>query len=48
MKLHEKKIRETWGDQIYQEYDRYLSTCVRGFANHWASDVQMKLKKIEV
>jgi cyclopropane-fatty-acyl-phospholipid synthase len=48
MRLHEKKIRETWGDQVYQEYDRYLSTCVKGFANHWASDVQMKLKKIDI
>ena len=48
MKIHEKKIRAEWGDQVFQEYDRYLSTCVKGFANHWASDVQMKLKKIEV
>jgi cyclopropane-fatty-acyl-phospholipid synthase len=48
MRLHEKKIRETWGDQVFQEYDRYLSTCVKGFANHWASDVQMKLKKIDI
>ena len=48
MKAHEKKIRAEWGDQVFQEYDRYLSTCVKGFANHWASDVQMKLKKIDV
>ena len=48
MKIHEKKIRAEWGDQVFQEYDRYLSTCVKGFANHWASDVQMKLKKIDV
>lgn len=48
LKLNEKRIREEWGDQVYQEYDRYLSTCVRAFANHWSSDVQMKLKKIEI
>jgi len=46
MKTHEKKIRETWGDQVFDDYDRYLSTCVRAFANHWSSDVQMKLRHI--
>ncbi|MFO0630208.1 MAG: class I SAM-dependent methyltransferase [Polyangiales bacterium] len=48
MRLHEKKIRETWGDQVFDDYDRYLSTCVRAFANHWSSDVQMKLRHIDV
>jgi cyclopropane-fatty-acyl-phospholipid synthase len=43
-KLHEKEIRAKWGDTIYNNYDRYLSTCVRAFANHWSSDVQFKLK----
>ena len=46
MRLHEKTIRERWGDQVFDDYDRYLSTCVRGFANHWSSDVQMKLRHI--
>lgn len=44
--LHEKTIREQWGDQVFVDYDRYLSTCVRAFANHWSSDVQMKLRRI--
>ena len=48
MKLHEKDIRAQYGDKTFDEYDRYLSTCVRGFANHWASDVQMKLKHIVI
>lgn len=48
MKLHEKEIRAQWGDQVFDDYDRYLSTCVRAFAAHWSSDVQMKLKKIDV
>ncbi|MFT5459466.1 MAG: hypothetical protein ACI9K2_005977, partial [Myxococcota bacterium] len=26
--------------------DRYLDTCVRGFAAHWSSDVQMKLRRV--
>lgn len=46
MRLHEKVIRERWGSQLFDDYERYLSTCVRGFANHWSSDVQMKLRHI--
>jgi len=48
MRMHEKDIRARWGDQVFDDYDRYLSTCVRGFANHWSSDVQMKLRHIDV
>ncbi len=48
MRVHERAIRERWGDQVFDDYDRYLSTCVRAFANHWSSDVQMKLRHIDV
>ncbi len=46
LRLHESDIRAKWGDQVFEDYDRYLSTCVRAFENHWSSDVQMKLRKI--
>jgi len=46
MRAHEAHIRETWGDQLFDDYDRYLDTCVRAFANQWSSDVQMKLRKV--
>jgi cyclopropane-fatty-acyl-phospholipid synthase len=46
MRQHEAAIRERWGDQLFTDYDRYLSTCVRAFENHWSSDVQMKLRRI--
>ncbi|MBX2800374.1 MAG: class I SAM-dependent methyltransferase [Myxococcales bacterium] len=46
MQVHEAAIREKWGDQVYDDYDRYLSTCVRAFDNHWSGDVQMKLRRI--
>lgn len=46
MRLHEAYIRERWGSQLFDDYERYLDTCVRGFANHWSSDVQMKLRRI--
>jgi cyclopropane-fatty-acyl-phospholipid synthase len=44
MRAHEATIRERWGDKVFDDYDRYLSTCVRAFANEWSSDVQMKLR----
>lgn len=46
LQLHEKEIRERWGDRVYDDYDRYLGTCVRAFARHWSSDVQMKLLRV--
>lgn len=47
LRMHEKTIREQWGDQVFIDYDRYLSTCVRAFANRWSGDVQMKLRRVE-
>jgi len=48
MREHEDHIRATWGDQLFDDYDRYLDTCVRGFdvANMWCGDVQMKLVRV--
>jgi cyclopropane-fatty-acyl-phospholipid synthase len=48
LRMNEKVIREKWGDPVFVDYDRYLSTCVRAFAAHWSSDVQMKLRHIDV
>jgi len=44
--LHEDKIRAEWGDQVYDDYDRYLNACVRQFRLHYSGDVQMKLRRI--
>jgi cyclopropane-fatty-acyl-phospholipid synthase len=46
LRANEVAIRERWGSQVFDDYDRYLSTCVRAFDNHWSSDVQMKLRAI--
>ncbi|MCA9531100.1 MAG: class I SAM-dependent methyltransferase [Myxococcales bacterium] len=46
MRSHEATIRDRWGDQLFDDYERYLSTCVRAFDRHWSSDVQMKLRRI--
>lgn len=45
-RANEQLIRDKWGDRVYEDYDRYLSTCVRAFDAHWSSDVQMKLRQI--
>jgi cyclopropane-fatty-acyl-phospholipid synthase len=44
LQMHETTIRDRWGNTVYNDYVRYLSTCVQGFANEWSSDVQMKLR----
>jgi cyclopropane-fatty-acyl-phospholipid synthase len=46
MRMHEEYIRKTWGDELYDDYERYLDTTVRGFAALWSSDVQMKLVRV--
>jgi len=46
LRAHEATIRARFGDQVFDDYDRYLSTCVRAFDNHWSSDVQLKLRHI--
>lgn len=32
------------GENVWNNYERYLSTCVKAFASHYSSDVQMKLR----
>ena len=52
MRLNKEKIMASgWGgklmsngETVWVNYERYLSTCVKAFANHWSSDVQMKLR----
>ncbi len=48
LQLHEKTIIMDYGQKTYDDYVRYLSTCVRAFKNHWSSDVQMKLRHIVI
>lgn len=47
LRANEGVIREKWGNQVFDDYDRYLRTCVKAFANHWSSDVQMKLRRCD-
>jgi cyclopropane-fatty-acyl-phospholipid synthase len=47
MKLQEKTIRQKWGDKVFDDYDRYLSTCVRAFDQHYSSLAQYELRRID-
>ena len=47
MRLHEKAIRQKWGDKVFDDYDRYLSTCVRAFEMHYSSLAQYELRRID-
>jgi cyclopropane-fatty-acyl-phospholipid synthase len=44
---HEAQIRERWGSQVFEDYDRYLSTCVTAFEKHYSSLAQYALRRID-
>jgi cyclopropane-fatty-acyl-phospholipid synthase len=44
---HESTIREKWGDKVFEDYDRYLSTCVRAFDQFYSSLAQYELRRID-
>ena len=44
---HAEIIKAKWGEQLLIDYDRYLSTCVRGFEMHYQSLAQYSLKRID-
>jgi cyclopropane-fatty-acyl-phospholipid synthase len=47
LRRHEKTIRTQWGDKVFDDYDRYLSTCVRAFEMHYSSLAQYELRRID-
>jgi cyclopropane-fatty-acyl-phospholipid synthase len=47
MRQHEALIKERWGAKLFADYDRYLSTCVRGFEMHYQSLAQYSLQRID-
>ena len=47
LRQHEGQIRATWGDKVFDDYDRYLSTCVTGFQKHYQSLAQYSLRRID-
>jgi cyclopropane-fatty-acyl-phospholipid synthase len=47
LRLNEKTIRAQWGDKVFEDYDRYLGTCVRAFDIHYSSLAQFELRRID-
>jgi cyclopropane-fatty-acyl-phospholipid synthase len=47
LRLNETTIREKWGDKLFEDYDRYLSTCVTAFDKHYSSLAQYELRRVD-
>ena len=47
LRKHEALIKERWGAKLFTDYERYLSTCVRGFELHYQSLAQYSLQRID-
>ena len=47
LRKNDALIRSKWGDKVFEDYDRYLSTCVTGFEKHYQSLAQYSLKRID-
>jgi cyclopropane-fatty-acyl-phospholipid synthase len=44
---HKDMIVRKWGQQTFDDYDRYLSTCVNAFDKHYQSLAQYQLRRID-
>lgn len=47
LREHEATIRQKWGEKLFLDYDRYLSTCVSAFDKHYSSLAQYELRRID-
>lgn len=47
LRKNEATIRAQWGNEVFEDYDRYLSTCVRSFDKHYQSLAQWSLRRID-
>jgi cyclopropane-fatty-acyl-phospholipid synthase len=48
LRLHEGEIRERWGGAVFDDYQRYLAACVKGFERRYLSLAQWSLRRLEV
>ncbi len=44
---NEQTIKDRWGAKLFDDYDRYLSTCVMAFDKHYSSLAQYELCRID-
>jgi cyclopropane-fatty-acyl-phospholipid synthase len=47
LRSHEALIRQRWGDDKFDEYDRYLSACIMSFEKGYQSLVQIALRRVD-
>ncbi|MGB9181667.1 MAG: cyclopropane-fatty-acyl-phospholipid synthase family protein [Pyrinomonadaceae bacterium] len=47
LKANEEIIRARWGDELFEEYERYLSGCVMVFDKGYQSLAQLLLRRID-
>jgi cyclopropane-fatty-acyl-phospholipid synthase len=47
LQKNEAHVRAEYGDKVFDDYVRYLSTCVKGFQKHYQSLAQYSLKRID-
>ena len=45
LRSHEPDIRRQYGDQVFVDFERYLSTCVTAFGMHYVSVIQCSLRR---
>ncbi|MEU8365347.1 cyclopropane-fatty-acyl-phospholipid synthase family protein [Nonomuraea sp. NPDC048882] len=47
LRQHEAVIRDRWGDRLFEDYDRYMTACVRGFEQRYLSLAQWSLRRLD-
>ncbi|MFD5554686.1 class I SAM-dependent methyltransferase [Streptomyces sp. NPDC127068] len=47
LRRNEALVRQRWGNQLFTDYDRYLTGCVNGFARRHMSLAQWSLQRID-
>jgi cyclopropane-fatty-acyl-phospholipid synthase len=46
LRKHKTTILVKWGAKVFEDYDRYLSTCIKAFENNWQSVHQFSLRRL--
>lgn len=44
---HQAVIKERWGNEVFESYDRYLTTCIKAFELNWQSLNQWALRRLD-
>ncbi len=47
LRSHKATIVTKWGNRVFDDYDRYLSTCIKAFENNWQSLHQYSFRRLD-